>query len=194
MADQTQVVEKVLTSDLVITRTFDAPRELVFNLWTQSASLERWYAPDGCTISFPKLDVRLGGAFHSHLRTPDGYDCWCMGEYQDIARPERLAFTFSRADEHGNLVAPADTGMHPDWPAERLVYLGMAEDAHACGGGLPPRTAVTVSFAEKNLKTTLTIHTRLETAFDREAAISQGFNTGWAGSLDSLGTHLDAMA
>jgi uncharacterized protein YndB with AHSA1/START domain len=150
--------------EIVISRTFNAPRHLVWDAWTDPKHVAQWWGPKGFATQVDELDLRVGGTFLLHMRGPDGDLYPCKGIYREIIKPERL------------------------------VYLGIAEDAHACGGGLPPRATVTVSFAEKNLKTTLTIHTRLETAADREAAISHGFNTGWAGSLDSLGTHLDAMA
>jgi uncharacterized protein YndB with AHSA1/START domain len=165
MAGQTKVVERVLPSDLVITRTFDATREQVFDMWTNRERLEHWYAPSGCTISFPKLDVRQGGQFHSCIRTPDGHDCWCVGVYQDIVWPERLVFTLASADALGNRVAPEDAGMHPDWPAEMIV---------------------TVTFTEQNGKTVMTLHQTVPEAL----AKATGAYPSWISMLDRLETEI----
>ena len=52
---------------------------------------------------------------------------------------------------------------------------------------------MTVTFAERDGKTTVTIHTRLQSAADREMAVQTGFNTGWASSLDRLAEHLQKV-
>ena len=57
---------------------------------------------------------------------------------------------------------------------------------HPCGAGLPPNAIVTVSFVEHDRKTTLSIHTRLKSAADHDAAVDAGFVPGWASSLDRL--------
>jgi uncharacterized protein YndB with AHSA1/START domain len=77
------------------------------------------------------------------------------------------------------------------WRALLTMRHGEAEAGSVgCGAGLPPRARVTVTFAERAGKTTVTIHTRLESAADREAAVKTGFNSGWASSLDHLAEHL----
>jgi uncharacterized protein YndB with AHSA1/START domain len=70
--------------EVLITRTFDAPRELVFQAWSDPELLVRWFAPRGCTIQFRKLDLRQGGTFHSCICTPQGNECWCIGTYREI--------------------------------------------------------------------------------------------------------------
>ena len=60
--------------DVLITRDFDAPRDLVFRAWTDPDRLARWHAPRGCTIEYRAIDVRPGGSFHSCIRAPDGQE------------------------------------------------------------------------------------------------------------------------
>lgn len=112
-----------------ITRLFDAPRERVFRAWTTAESLERWYAPHGCTIQFKKFDFRPGGSFHSCIRIPDGHECWCVGEYREIVPPQRIVLTMVIADEQGRVVSPAEIGMDPEWPSETVVTVTFAEEA-----------------------------------------------------------------
>jgi uncharacterized protein YndB with AHSA1/START domain len=106
---------------VVISRVFDAPRDLVFEAWTKPEYLMRWFAPHGCTFHIERIDVRSGGGFHSCIR--DGsFECWCLGVYHEIVRPERLEYTLAIADRHGNTVEPASVGHDARWPAEtRLV-------------------------------------------------------------------------
>ena len=147
--------------EVVITRVFDAPRELVFEAWTTPEHLMRWSAPHGCTLHFYSFDFRPGGVFHHILRTPAGHDCLCKGTYREIVAPERIVYTLSFADEDGNLVEPAEVGADPEWPSE---------------------TVVTVTFAEHEGKTKLTLHqTVLESVAKRTGAYPS-----WLEMLDRL--------
>lgn len=104
-----------------IERRFDAPRELVFEAWTKPEYLLRWYAPHGCTLQLAEVDVRPGGRFHFCISNPSFGDCWCVGVYQQIVRPERIVYTLATADPTGNIVEPVTAGHDPRWPRETLV-------------------------------------------------------------------------
>jgi uncharacterized protein YndB with AHSA1/START domain len=104
-----------------IERIFAAPRELVFEAWTKPEYLLQWYAPRGCTIRFAAIDVRPGGRFHSCIHNPSFGDCWCVGVYREIVRPERIVYTLATADSAGNEIEPAKAGHDPRWPRETLV-------------------------------------------------------------------------
>jgi len=84
--------------ELVITREFSAPRELVYSLWTTPEHVLRWWAPneDGESFTTPhcELDFRPGGTWRICIRSPKGRDYWSHGSYREIAPPERLAFSF----------------------------------------------------------------------------------------------------
>src|SRR5580700_11269312 len=80
--------------EMVITRVFDAPRELVFACWTEPEHLRHWQgAPRGFTVTSSESDIRPGGFFRICMRSPDGVDHWLQGSYREIAKPERLVFT-----------------------------------------------------------------------------------------------------
>jgi uncharacterized protein YndB with AHSA1/START domain len=104
-----------------IERIFAAPRALVFEAWTKPEYLLQWYAPRGCTIRFAAIDVRPGGRFHSCIHNPSFGDCWCVGVYREIVRPERIVYTLATADSAGNEIEPAKAGHDPRWPRETLV-------------------------------------------------------------------------
>ena len=87
--------------ELVITRVFDAPRELVWKAWTEPERIKQWLAPKDFTIPVAEGDLRPGGAWRSSMRKPDGTDLWLGGVYREIVEPERLVFTHAWLDEKG---------------------------------------------------------------------------------------------
>jgi uncharacterized protein YndB with AHSA1/START domain len=78
--------------ELVLTRTFDAPRDLVFKLWTDPKHLHHWWGPAGFTTTVHEMDVRPGGAWRYSMRGPDGKDYPFNGEYVEVVPPEKLVF------------------------------------------------------------------------------------------------------
>jgi uncharacterized protein YndB with AHSA1/START domain/pimeloyl-ACP methyl ester carboxylesterase len=94
--------------DIVITRTFDAPRTVVFEAWTKAEHVTEWWDPRGTPLSVCEIDLRPNGAFRWVTRAPDGSEHSFAGTYRDISAPERLVFTTrmlpSGAESVGTLV------------------------------------------------------------------------------------------
>ncbi|HEX7828207.1 MAG TPA: SRPBCC domain-containing protein [Thermoanaerobaculia bacterium] len=107
----------------VITRTFDAPRDLVFEVFTQPEHLQQWFAPKGFTVPHCTVDLRVGGTFHYCMRSPEGNDYWARGIFQEVAPPARIVYADSFADAEGNAVSPSFYGMTESHPAETLVHI-----------------------------------------------------------------------
>ncbi len=91
-----------LEKDLVFTRIFDAPRDLVFKAWTEAEHLKRWWGPHGFTNPVCEVDPRPGGAIRIDMRGPDGTIYPMTALYREIVEPERLVFTSAALDEKGN--------------------------------------------------------------------------------------------
>jgi uncharacterized protein YndB with AHSA1/START domain len=91
---------------LVITRIFDAPRELVFKAWTDPRHLVHWMGPRGFRSTVLHSDLRAGGAYRIHMRGPEGDDHWTQGVFREIVEPERLVMVGSWADANGNPTSP----------------------------------------------------------------------------------------
>jgi uncharacterized protein YndB with AHSA1/START domain len=87
---------------LVITRIFDAPRRLVFEMWTEPEHLAVWWGPRGFTAISGRLDVRPGGAWSRLMQAPDGSIIRKHGIYREIVAPERLVLTYITDDAAGN--------------------------------------------------------------------------------------------
>jgi uncharacterized protein YndB with AHSA1/START domain len=152
----------VKENEIVITRIFDAPRELVWKAWTDPEQMMRWWGPTHYTTPVCKMDFRVGGAYLYCMRSPEGQDFWATGVYREIVRPERIVYTDSFADEHGNVVPATYYGMDQDTPLELLV---------------------TVTFEEyERGKTRLTLrHSSLPAG-----EMSEGAQAGWNESFDRL--------
>ena len=87
--------------DLVIKRVFDAPRNLVWQAWTDPEKLKLWSAPKGFTIPIAEGELKPGGKWRSCMVTPDGKELWLGGEYREIVEPSHLVFTHAW-DNDGN--------------------------------------------------------------------------------------------
>lgn len=77
---------------LVMSRTFDAPRALVFAAWTDPGHVAQWWGPAGFENTRCDLDLRVGGAFRLFMRAPDSSVHCCSGVFREIVRPERLVY------------------------------------------------------------------------------------------------------
>jgi uncharacterized protein YndB with AHSA1/START domain len=107
---------------VVIERTFDAPVDLIWQMWTQPEHFKNWYGPTGFTVPVAEMDVRVGGKHLFCMESPDGsMKMWSTGEYTEVIPNQRLVYTDSPADENGNVVSPAAIGMPDGYPATTEV-------------------------------------------------------------------------
>jgi len=101
------IIENTLSGDfssgeLRITRTFAAPRSLVFKAWTDPAQVAQWWGPAGFTNPVCEVDARPGGAMRIHMRGPDGAVYPMTAVFSEIVEPERIVFTTAaHVDESG---------------------------------------------------------------------------------------------
>ena len=102
MAARSSTVAALAERELVITRIFDAPRELVFKAWTDPKHLAQWWGPKGFTNPVCEMDVRPGGSLRIVMRAPDGVDHPMKGVFREVVEPERLVFTNVAVDAQGN--------------------------------------------------------------------------------------------
>ena len=86
-------------TELVMRRTFDAPRHLVFDAFTQPALLTRWFGARGWNLVVCEIDLRVGGAWRFVSRGPDGTDMGHGGVYREVVRPERIVYTETFDDQ-----------------------------------------------------------------------------------------------
>lgn len=126
---------------LVITRVFDAPRELVFRMWTDPDHLKHWWGPTHHPATHLEMDVRKGGAWRNRLTSVDtGEHLWHHGIFQEVVEPERLVFSFvweeegERGVENTVTITFEDVGGKTRMTLRQEPFLSVEErDGH--GGG-----------------------------------------------------------
>jgi uncharacterized protein YndB with AHSA1/START domain len=135
--------------DVVVVRTFNAPRDLVFDAWTKPALVQRWLlGPPGWTMPVCEMDVRVGGKYRWRWRSEaDGKEFGFSGEFREVVRPSRIVHV------------------------ERY-------DAGDVGGEMGGEALVTSELTESNGVTThkMTIH--YESQEVRDAAVKTGMTDG----------------
>lgn len=89
--------------DVTIERTFDAPRDRVWEAWTDPEQVAQWWGPDGFTVPHCEMDVRPGGVFRIDMEAPDGTVYPNEGVFDEITEPARLVLTGGAIeDDDGN--------------------------------------------------------------------------------------------
>jgi uncharacterized protein YndB with AHSA1/START domain len=84
---------------IVISRLFDAPRELVFRAWTDPAHLERWWGPTGFSTKTSEFSMRAGGCWRHVMHGPDGKDWPNLTTYKEVVPPERIVYSLGTGIE-----------------------------------------------------------------------------------------------
>src|SRR4051812_33332594 len=87
--------------EIVMTRVFDAPRQLVFDAFSKPELLKRWFGPRGWSLTVCEVDPRVGGGFRFVLRGPDGNEMGMRGVYRELVPPERSVHVESFDDYPG---------------------------------------------------------------------------------------------
>ncbi len=115
MAARDNVVEMPIT-ELVIERVFDAPRERIFDVFTQPEHLQKWWGPKMVGIPVAEFEARPGGKIFIAERALDGAMTYIAGVVREIERPSRVLFAIHFADADRRRVAPpAGTGLPANW-------------------------------------------------------------------------------
>ena len=113
MSEKTNSKEAV-----VIERTFNAATDLIWQMWTDPEHFKKWYGPNGFSVPVAEMDLRVGGERLICMASPDGsMKMWTTGEYVEIVLHQRLVYTESMADEHGNVLSSSAMGMPDGYPA-----------------------------------------------------------------------------
>ena len=116
-----------MADEFVISHIFKAPRDKVWDAWTQPEKLARWFGPKGTETTLVTADVRPGGMIHCNMVHPGGAIIWGKFVYREIVPPSRLVYEHSFADEHANIVGSPFGGA---WPKILLTTV-IFEDAGA---------------------------------------------------------------
>lgn len=164
-------VAETKSEDFVISRVFDAPRELVWKCFTDPAHMQQWWGPKGATVTHAKIDLRPGGVFHYRMEMADGTPVWGKMVYREITPRDRIVFINSFSDEAGGTTRHP---MAPTWPLE-MHSIFTFEDVP---GG---KTKFTVRWSPHNATD------EEQRTFD---AGRDSMRQGWGGTLEQLAGYL----
>ena len=99
---------------MVVTRVFDAPRELVWKAWTEPKYVMQWWGPKGFTCPACEMDFRVGGKSLLCMKTPDGQEGWNAVEYHEIVLHEKIVSSMYFSDSKGNKIEPEELGLQDE--------------------------------------------------------------------------------
>lgn len=118
------------TKDVRIDRTFDAPIEVIWSMWTEPEHFAQWYGPMGARIPNAEMDVQVGGRRHIAMEvdTPNGaMVMYFVGEYREVDPMTRLVYTESVADADGNALTAEQMGMPAGKPMETSIVVELED-------------------------------------------------------------------
>lgn len=158
-------------NEFVIKREFNAPRELVWKVWTEPEHLSHWMTPAGSTMEVHHYDFRVGGANHYCQRSANGGEVWGKSVFREIDPPRKLVVLQSFSDSQGNI---ARHPMSKTWP-EQVLSVSTFEE-------IGSRTLLTLVWSPYNAdqESTATFN-----------GATEGMNQGWAGSFAMLDAYLE---
>jgi uncharacterized protein YndB with AHSA1/START domain len=110
---------------LTINRLFNAPRDSLWQAWTDSSLIQRWWGPKDFTAPVVNTNMVEGGDYLYCMRAPDSKDYWSKGRYLTIDQPNRTIVTDSFADAQGNIVPASYYHLSAAFPLESIVVIEM---------------------------------------------------------------------
>lgn len=156
----------------VINRSFDAPIETLFEMWTDPKHFAKWMGPTGSTMEYFRADIRPGGGSFYLMTAGDNLKMYGKTQYFKVEKPHLIVYAQQFCDEKENITRHP---LAPTWPASMLTTVQLAEEG-------PDRTRVTITW-ECHGETT---PEELDTFINGRA----GMTGGWTGSLDKLEEYL----
>ena len=152
----------------VINRTFDAPIELMYQMWSEPKHFSQWLAPTGFNMEFIRSEMEPGGSTFYFMSNDAGMKMYGRAEYIELHKPDRLVYTQQFCDDKENL---SRHPMAPTWPATMLTTVTLTAEG-------PDQTRVTVQWEPHGATT----REELETFSKARGGMTQG----WTGSFDKL--------
>jgi uncharacterized protein YndB with AHSA1/START domain len=121
-----------MAKHIEVTRTFNAPVDMVWKVWTDPELVKRWWGPKHFISPVAKIDFRHGGRSIVSMQAPEemgGREFYSLWEYVKIIHLKRIEFIQSLCDEDGNKIDPVKVGMPPDFPMDILTVVTFKEAA-----------------------------------------------------------------
>lgn len=148
------------SAEISFTRTFEAPRALVFRNLVEPAQVAAWFAPAGYTVTSCSFDARPGGRWRVRFHSPEGNGHVEHGEVIEVERPSKIVFTLVQEDDDGNVgqrttvtMELSETGGHTTLSFRQTGYTKKdVRDANAEGWQECFRKLEASAIAEKEIR------------------------------------------
>lgn len=111
----------------MVVHNFNAPRELVWEAWTNPEKVKKWWGPKDFTCPHAEINLRKGGTYINCMRSSDGKEYWSTGTYKEINAPQKLVCTDSFCDPDGNVVPSSYYGFQEVFPLVMTIELLLDE-------------------------------------------------------------------
>ncbi len=172
----TEYLEKAFTGKekFVINRSFDAPIEVMYDMWSDPKHMAQWTPPTGFTMKFIKADVKPGGGSF-YVMEGSCIKMYGRASYIEMKRPDHIIYTQQFCDEHENL---SRHPLAPTWPATMLTHVQFTAEG-------ADRTRVTVTWEVHGEHTSEEMATFI--------AGRRGMTGGWTGSFNKLEDYIAAQ-
>ncbi|MBS1902583.1 MAG: SRPBCC domain-containing protein [Bacteroidetes bacterium] len=164
---------EVSPKTFTITRTLNAPRQLVWDVWTQPDHLMKWFAPKGFIMPKCDMDFRVGGTFHYCQESPSGEQMWGKWIFREIVKPEKIDLLHSFSDAEGGITHHP---MAPTWPLQMTSVTTLVDNAG--------KTDLTIAWSPYNASDEEI--TTFNSSFD-------SMNGGWNGTFEYLEAYLSEL-
>jgi uncharacterized protein YndB with AHSA1/START domain len=165
-----KMITKAEGNVLTLERVFDAPRELVFKVFSEAEHLKHWWGPRGWTLTVCNVDFRPGGVWHYCMKCIDekqvdffGFESWGKAVYEEIVEPEKVIFVDYFSDADGNEVE------------------GM------------PSSQITMTLVELEGKTKIISRAQYVSAEALKSVMEMGMEQGITETWDRLAEHLQSI-
>ena len=163
--------QQVQSKEFVISRVFDAPRDLLWRCFTEPERMKQWWGPKGVKVVKAEMDLRVGGTYLYAMQPPGGDVMWGKFVYREITPPQRLVFINSFSDEAGGVTRHP---LAPQWPLQMLSIFTFDE--------------------EPGSKTRFTVHwSPYEATAEEQEVFDAGHDSmtmGWSGTMENLDAYL----
>ncbi len=161
------------SKDFITTRVLNAPRQLVWDAYSEEKHLLQWWGPAGVKMAKATLDFKSGGMFHYGMYAPDGSIMWGKLVFGEIVAPKKLVCTVSFSDENAGF---SRHPLAPMWPLETLSV---------------------TTFEDMGAQTKVTVNWKAINCSEEEAALfdnsHDGMNYGMKGTFDQLNEYIKTL-
>lgn len=165
MEKQKNQTVETTENKIIFTRTFDAPRELVFETYTTCKHLLNWWGPREWPLSYCKMDFRPGGTWHYCMKGPnEGDESWGIAKYKEISEPEKIIYNDFFSDRDGNI--------NNNMPAFDTIII----------------------FSAEGERTTVTVTSEVGSAEEVKKLVEMGMVEGFTETWDRLEEHLASVS